>query len=156
MATGTLSAYMCPVCDSLSAYVDNPQRGLKRMSIAVCPFDEYDEDSVVNCNTCRRPAVLAMLTSRMILYSSGHILAVCPSCNFLAAHRDEMLTTVCRKCTLRNDDVAYNAARRQTCYVDGRRITSEICTQTLICRATQSVIVRPVCEYHYRDKIGFA
>lgn len=147
---------MCPTCDSLSAYVDNPQRGLKRMSIAVSPFDEYDENSTVHCNMCSSPAVLADLTSRMILYSSGHILAVCPLCNFLAAHRDNMLTTVCRKCAVRRNDEVYIAAQKQTCYVDGRRITSEICMQTLLCRATKTIIQRPVCNFHFNKRIGLA
>lgn len=156
MVTGRLSAYMCPTCDSLSAYVDNPQRGLKRMSIAVSPFDEYDEDSMVNCNVCLTPAVLEILDSRMILYASGHILAVCPLCNFLAAHRDDMITTVCRKCAIRNNTIIQSVEKKQVCYIDSRRITSEIRMQTLLCQATRTIIVKPVCEYHYRERIGLA
>lgn len=152
-STGILSAYMCTHCDALSAYVDNRQRGLKRMSIAVDPFAEYVPDAPVVCNACGCNAVLANLHGRMLLYSSGYILTVCPSCNFLAAHRDCLRSTVCNKCTTRSVLSKDAKDKHTNCYVDNRRIVAAIALQIVIYKSTATVAQLPVCQYHHSQHI---
>ena len=153
MQTGTLSAYMCTTCSALSAYVDGRQRGLVRMRIAVDPFSTPNDNEPVKCSACNSVSVHLDLSGCMMLYPGGYMLAVCPDCNFLAAHRGMMRSTVCDKCATRKHEV--QDAVKVFCQVDGRRIYGRVLDQMKICRETQTLLCVPVCEYHFKEIATF-
>lgn len=147
--TGTLTAYRCFTCNTMTAYVNDRPRGFQRMSIAVCPFSTLQFNNTVYCGKCSNASTRIDLSSKMILYPGKYILVVCPVCNFLASHNTFLITTVCRKCALKSELAQAVIAKHTTCYFDHRRISGEIKQQVLIDRSNIKLILLPSCSYHY-------
>ena len=147
MKTGALTTYICSTCNALSAFVHNRQRGLKHLLIMVDPLDETENRRNVKCINCSVLATSTDLSGRMIIYSSGYILVVCPVCNFLAAHRNLLRTTVCMKCTDRIETIKTIENRNKTCYIKGHTIVGEIFQQVTIING--GLILLPSCSFHH-------
>ena len=147
MDTGNLFCYQCSECKALSAYVGDRQRGHRRMGIAVNPFNSFSEEAIVECIKCRAPAQFLQLHGQMILYRTGAILVVCPTCNFLTAHRNTLVNTECPKC-IEKKIVAENT-RTSICYFCNHKIIGPPMKQLRLWKAGPTIVDSTVCNFHY-------
>ena len=123
------------------------------MDICVDPFSKYDETDPIVCNTCLVAAELVDLHGRMIVYPNGYILAVCPQCNLLAAHKTVISATACDSCRSINNEHANIIARKQHCYIDNRKIHGQVYQQILIDASTRTIVIKSACAYHYSRNV---
>lgn len=147
METGHLFSYHCTECKAFSSYVGDRQRGHRRMGIAVNPFNTFSPDAPVVCIKCRAPAMYMQLHGLMILYKTGAILAVCPTCNFLTAHRDVLINTECPKCIEKK--LAIENTRTSICYICSLKIQGPPLKQLRLWKAGPTIVDSTVCSFHY-------
>ena len=151
METGHNFTAVCITCKSLSAYIRNAPRGIKRTEIAINPYGKpNDPNPPTNCRKCKTKLFRVDLHGLFVSLRPKLAVIVCPQCDHVHQAPHPLISTLCSVCTAKAEIA--KKKHLYNCIYDGVPIERQyLMFQYFIVTSNAPEMRRePVCKWHYQ------